>query len=200
MLTESASRKTTPAWLFVYLLIVGAAIFGTRIASNASDETPGHAGFILLAGFVAGVAATVVSFAVAVRTLGAKAVIVSLAMGFSTGMLASSVADWVIQLAEFPSGKTVEYTQYFLIDRAYVSHGKGTRYHIQTSEPFSDFVLSEDDYHALFGHSEEVRPRDFCLRARVQRNGSAMRIMLPGDRAISSGGVVRCPANASAAH
>jgi hypothetical protein len=199
-LTEITSRKATSVWFVAYLLIAGTAIFALHLASNASDETPGHAGFILLAGLVAGVAATVVSLAVAVRTLGAKAVILSLAMGVSTGLLAFSVADWATQLAEFPPGKTVEYTQYFPIDRAYVSHGKGTRYHIQTSEPFDDFTLSEDDYGALFGHSEEVQPRDLCLRAQVQRNGSAMRIMLPGDRTIPSGGVVRCPADASAAH
>jgi uncharacterized membrane protein YhaH (DUF805 family) len=186
-----------PRWVVAYMFLALAGILVLHFADSSSDETPGHSGFILVAAFVAAVAATVVALAVTVKRVGPKAVIGSLAMGLLTGLLVSSVADRVIQLVEFSSGKTVQYTQYFLISRAYVSHGKGSSYHIQISDPFDDFALSRDDYGAIFGNSEEVRPSGLCLRAQVQRNGAAMRIMYPEGRTISSGGVVRCPANAT---
>lgn len=199
MSNKSTTGNTYPPWILSYVFLAVVGVFVLHFTDNSSDMTPGHAGFILAAALVSAVAATIVALVATVGRLGPKAVIGSLVIGFLTGALVFAVADQGVQLAEFPAGKTVQYTQYFPIERAYVSHGKGARYHVQLSHPFGDFTLSSDDYSALFGDSEDVRPSGLCLRAQVQRNGSAMRIMYPGGRPIPSGGVTRCPANATVA-
>jgi len=115
-------------------------------------------------------------------------------MGLLIGLLTLSVADRIWQLIDFAGNNDWSERQ-FLIGRAYVSHGKGVSYHIQLNEYFADLILNREDYTRAFGSAEEVRPIDYCLKARVEQHGAALRIMYSSVRAIPAGQITRCVSN-----
>lgn len=115
----------------------------------------------------------------------------ALSVAFVAGFLSAVSAGRLWEFLDFREGGQ-RYEAQFVIDRAYVSHGKGVHHHIQLRQPFADLTVSKDEYQSLFGSSDDLHPQDLCLRAPVEQSGEALRIMYASSRAIPPGRIGRC--------
>lgn len=120
----------------------------------------------------------------------------ALGCGIVTALWMSWAADRISEALDF-SGKITRSEQQLPISRAYISHGRGSAHHIQLSGYAADLTVSPEDYARLFGQSDEVHPRDLCLKAPIERNGSAIRVMFRSTKAIPPGRIIRCAEDAA---
>jgi hypothetical protein len=194
---RSAGAKSAP-YISVLILAPVVALLAFSWTDNSIDLTPGHAENVfavaLGAAVVAAVSATFLLIWLQPPIRGPRFVsvpILALVSGLLVGLLALNAADRIVQLVNF-SGSVTRGERQFPIARTYISHGKGVSYHIQLAEPFADLLLTSDDYTAIFGTSEEVRPTGYCLDALVEQKGEAVRIMYPSVHPIPRGRVRRC--------
>lgn len=132
----------------------------------------------------------------------------------STMALFATVSNIVQNRVYFPASNTRTFTALIPIDRAYLGHSRGcvaenTCWNVQTSPLWSDLNVFEDDYQFMLDNrspddvsddTEEISSRGFhCLQVKVQKAGTAIRIMDAGSSTLSKGSVVLCPDGRSVA-
>lgn len=69
-------------------------------------------------------------------------------------------------------------------------HSRGMKYQVWLKGYNTTEAISEHDYLQTFGDVAQANPQGYCLRAMVQVNGSAVRIMSFGE--LPTGSVIRC--------
>jgi hypothetical protein len=199
------------AWFvgLVLLVLVGVVL---GWLDSTTELRPDHEGVLLgcfvLAG-LGGLASILVPLrdwkkrAVGSRVMTAFALLL---MGFIAVFLVSSrAADLVEGWIDFPPGRTTSHQAFFLISRAYQTHGKGRSWNIQTMPIWSDLDITEDDYDFMLAHrrpgddarnSDEVSSHGyFCARLTIEQSGDALRIMHAGSHKLPKGTVILCPSS-----
>lgn len=197
-----AGKQSTTVRTQIYISILAlapvAALFAFSLTDSSTDLTPGHADVVVTVALAVAVLAAILAGGLLIwlkpPLRGPRIVAIpamALVSGLLVGLLTLNSADRILQLVDF-SGHVVRSERQFQITRAYVSHGKGVSYHIQLADPFADLSLTRDNYVAIFGTSEEVKPIGYCLNALIEQKGQAMRIMYPSVHPIPDGRVGRC--------
>lgn len=130
----------------------------------------------------------------------------------TTMVLFATVSNIVQNRVYFPASNTQTFDALIPIDRAYLGHSRGcvaenTCWNVQTSPLWSDLNVFEVDYQFMLDNrspdnvsddTEEISSRGFhCLQAKVQKAGSAIRIMDSGSSTLPKGSVVLCPGGRS---
>jgi hypothetical protein len=104
-----------------------------------------------------------------------------------TGHLSSIVEGWV----DLPKGKSHTHQVFFLISRAYQTHGKGSSQYIQTTPIWSTLEIASDYAFMRNRHGpdddgsnpDEISSRGyFCAKVTIEQSGNALRILHSGSQ------------------
>ncbi len=116
-----------------------------------------------------------------------------------TGHLSSIAEGWV----DFPKAKSHTHPAFFLISRAYQTHGKASSQYIQTMPIWSTLEITREDFAFMRNHrSPEDRGKNpneissrgyFCAKVNVEESDNALRILHAGSQKLPQGTVILCP-------